>query len=553
MRNLCRSVLAPLMLLALCAPSFGADSERDRKARAALALAGSKGVAVATAPAPRAVVTRDYATAAKAATDQNKPLVVFVGCKAEHLAPGAITARADTLRGETGPAAVVLYPVRGELYQHRVLKCPVDDADLRTAVRGAAQKVDEPPLKGDKAAPKPLNWDVRAEPTESDLKETIRQLESRLTDAEMRLYEQLAKKGCDCTGDCCKNAPVISAVPPARAVADPIGACVRVSWDRFSASGVCVAYENGKSLVVSNNHVFTEKRTPFGEFARADYPLECSVRTLDGKRTLRAIAVDGDKDADLAFLIVDGELPVAEMATADAPIGTKVWHRGIGSGGGQGKVLPVQQHPQAKQMFASDCSSESGDSGAGVFDQDGRLVAVNCGRHSIEVGAAQRGTPITPIRNLARGVARTAFPKMAAKLSGNAAPAGAPPVVKVAGAKVLKWQGVLLADQSPTGYFAEIKKAWPNGATVETVDAIDYYPNPAAWEAELARTRPTGPTTIITPGGGSQTVVVEGPGGVGGPRGAPSACPGGVCPTAPRYSFPVQPNSCPSGRCPLQR
>jgi hypothetical protein len=126
---------------------------------------------------------------------------------------------------------------------------------------------------------------------------------------------------------------------------------------------------------------------------------------------------------------VDGELPVAEMAEADAAVGTAVWHRGIGSGGGEGKVLAAQPHSQAKQQFASSCSSESGDSGAGVFDSAGRVVAVNCGRHGMDLSAAQRGTPITPIRNLIRGVARKSFPKLAAKL-GTAPPVAQLPAVE---------------------------------------------------------------------------------------------------------------------------
>jgi hypothetical protein len=159
--------------------------------------------------------------------------VVFVGCKNEHSAPGAVTAKADTLPGVEGPAAVVLYPSGGELYRHAVLRCPVDDAELRIAVRAAAKKVDEP-AKGDKAAPKPLNWDVRAEPVKT------------------------APTAEECKCDVCPCCGKSKAVEAPKA--DPAAACVRVAWDRFGASGVCVASDGGKSLVVSNNHVFTERR-----------------------------------------------------------------------------------------------------------------------------------------------------------------------------------------------------------------------------------------------------------------------------------------------------
>lgn len=197
---------------------------------------------------------------------------------------------------------------------------------------------------------------------------------------------------------------------------NPSAACVRVSWNKFSASGTCVAYEDGKSLVVTNNHLFSESHDSEGQLQRGEYPLAATVATLDGKKTFKATAIDGDRDADLALVVVDGELPVAQLAEADSTEGTRVWHKGIGSGGGEGRVLSIKPNLQPKLNFASDCSTQVGDSGAGVFDEQGRLVAVHCGRHGTEPSAAERGTPITPVRSLLRTKVKKTFPRLAARL-----------------------------------------------------------------------------------------------------------------------------------------
>ncbi|QEG26506.1 hypothetical protein GobsT_12460 [Gemmata obscuriglobus] len=163
MRTVYRSALGAALLIALAAPARAADPDaaRDRRARVALALTGTP--AGAPAPAPRAVV-KDYAAGYKAAAESSRPLVVFVGCKEPHPAPGAVVARTDALGDVTGPAAVVGYPVGGTLFVHTVMACPVEDGALKTAIDGAAKKIDRPAPKpaGDKPAPKPLSWEIRA-------------------------------------------------------------------------------------------------------------------------------------------------------------------------------------------------------------------------------------------------------------------------------------------------------------------------------------------------------------------------------------------------------
>ena len=316
-------------------------------------------------------------------------------------------------------------------------------------------------------------------------------LEKRVSDLEKRVKELEA---------------TLAAARPGRAVgsvvnADPKAACVRVSWGQWSASGTCVASEGGKSLVVTNNHLFTDAKDGAGQFVRGEYPLAAAVRTLDGGPRLTGTAVDGDRDADLAFVVVDGSLPVAELAARDAAPGTAVWHKGVGSGGGAGKVLPPVANDLPKMWFASTAPSVSGDSGAGLFDPAGKLVAVNCGRHGSGLSAPQRGTPVTPVRSLLRRVAKDAFPKLAASLGRGPDPLDPPPAKVAAAPPAAAWDKpkVLNIDGVP-----------------HELRADGYY-----W-----------PSAVRQAGGFSL------------PSPAASSCPGGNCPTgfrpAPRLTFSVK-------------
>lgn len=245
---------------------------------------------------------------------------------------------------------------------------------------------------------------------------------------------------------------------------DASAACVRVQWGQYGGSGTCLATESGKSLVLTCNHVFSDGGI-------GAYPQDCTVQHKG--KVYTATAVAGDREADLALVVVDGELPCADIESDNAAIGTEVWHRGIGSGGGSGRVASVPgigryQWVESSCHFAADMPSVSGDSGAGVFTVTGRLVAVHNGRFGA-AGDLARGTPLTPVRNFLRATARFTFPGFAARLDLNRAMAAAASA-------------------------AAAKSAPPAAKPVET-------PAPKAKAPEPA------------------------------PVFAPSACPGGVCPT----------------------
>lgn len=346
-----KSVLCALALLTFAPLARSADSERDRKARVALALAGAPPISLA--PAPRLAVPKDYPTAAKEATKTGKPLVVFVGCKGQHSAPGAVVSRVDSLPDVEAPAALVLYPVGAELYRHTTLRCPDEMDKLPEAVRSAAKKIDTPTK--DKTAPKPLEWDIRSPHKPLDL-------------ADLTANNAWAPP-CDK----CETCPHCGKGAKER---DPRDSLVRVRKGNAQGSGTVVHSGLGWSVVLTANHV-------------VDGGGALTVRG-DG-RTYPAQVVAQDKDSDLAALLVPADLPAVKVSTADLDAGADVVMVGMSSILSRGKVSSRETLGGREVLhYATHEDSDSGDSGAGVFVK-GELVGVHCGKSYSAPGA--KGVP----------------------------------------------------------------------------------------------------------------------------------------------------------------
>lgn len=204
--------------------------------------------------------------------------------------------------------------------------------------------------------------------------------------------------------------------PPAVKGADKYdarAACVSVAWKQWGGCGVAVAAEDGKTLVLTCNHIFDESSV--GQLA--PYPLACTV-TVGGK-TYPARAVGGDPDCDLALVVVDGTLPVARLAAAQPAVGTAVWREGRGTGFQTGTVARTDPRwvNESCKFFASS-RSESGDSGAAYFTASGELVAIHCGR----ADGLSRGTPVVSLVAALRDRTPVLFPKLRERLGAKPAP-----------------------------------------------------------------------------------------------------------------------------------
>lgn len=200
----------------------------------------------------------------------------------------------------------------------------------------------------------------------------------------------------------------------AKKAASPQDAAVLVQCGQLGGSGTVVACENGKSCVVTNRHVVRP-----GPPGTPPYPpgTAVSVTTADGRVYNGVIAATCREWHDLAILAIDGELPVAELATEEVRPGTEVYQWGR-TWYANGRPVPkrgvFRQVNQVVEgpIWESTITSESGDSGCGVFDASGRLVAVNWGAGNGE----QSAVPIGPVRGFLREAGRALFPRLAARM-----------------------------------------------------------------------------------------------------------------------------------------
>lgn len=282
--------------------------------------------------------------------------------------------------------------------------------------------------------------------------------------------------------------PAFAAEPPAARISEEKTApCVSVyeavpnaRGERFGGSGVCIASEGGKSIVVTNNHVFSAAAHPSGGFATDVYPVAATV-TCGGK-SYAATAVSADRAADIAVVVVDGSLPVAEVADELPKAGTTVWRNGIGTGYRTGTVLAADDGGSDPRFgFVVNGVSESGDSGSGYFNEKNELVAIHCGKNATN---NPRGTPVTAVKIVVREKSSPKlFPLMFARLRVR----GEPPVAVV------------------------VPKADPPKAKVD--------PNPKAKTVDYQLWLVNGQLVQLPVG---QTPAVTAP--------AASGCPGGACP-----------------------
>lgn len=314
-------IRAAAFAVALLVGTAGARADeredRDRAARAAFALTSAPPKKLASAaPKPREVGA-EYATAYARALEQSRPMVVYVGCRADHKAPGAVPAKADALPGVTGPAAVVMYPRGDGLLVHRVMQCPVDDAELSKAIKDAARKADDKAKSADKPAPKPLDWQIRADFERPDARTEL----DYAMDSAARIR----------SGD---------------------------SW----GSGTVVYSEPGRSVILTANHILKPG---------APVEVRAAGRNLEGRVIL------ADRAADLAAVEVRRQLPHVAVVDDELSEGDDVLLIGAASVWSRGKVSGFAKHnDRAVAVLTYD--SYSGDSGGAVFRR-GHLVAVHTG------------------------------------------------------------------------------------------------------------------------------------------------------------------------------
>lgn len=151
--------------------------------------------------------------------------------------------------------------------------------------------------------------------------------------------------------------------------ASPAESSYRVSIPGASGSGVGIA----DRLVVTNSHVVDHQH-------RDGVRLRCSVT---GHETVGATVLV-DPVADLAFILTRESVPHVALHEHGATEGQQLTLIGYGGSGtahqGRGRFLGVRSRSGAGTPTGHlHVQSIPGDSGGGVFDDDGRLVGLNWG------------------------------------------------------------------------------------------------------------------------------------------------------------------------------
>lgn len=140
-----------------------------------------------------------------------------------------------------------------------------------------------------------------------------------------------------------------------------------------AGSGVAIS----EDVIATNAHVVAWRH-------RSDV----TVMSFADRSTHNAATVAVDPDADLCLLYVRGA-KFSPVPLGRSEAGRNVYLLGWGRQGilarGLGKILRVESRQRARSVvpfFVTAIQSDPGDSGGGIFDDAGNLVALNWGRYS---------------------------------------------------------------------------------------------------------------------------------------------------------------------------
>jgi S1-C subfamily serine protease len=216
--------------------------------------------------------------------------------------------------------------------------------------------------------------------------------------------------------DAAAKTPAAESTEPEGGFVNPAAATVTVHVPTeggagWKGTGTVVWSEGGRSWVVTNYHVVEDNRGTF-----------VVERNIDGKRyPARVLNRSGEGDA--VVLEVDTVLPAAVLGT-DQTAGTAVTHYGNTTGPKRGKVVGYEQTQTTRwkgEHMLTDYVSDSGDSGAGVFNDRGELVGVHWGGPSPDRpgDGLRRVAHVGVVRRLLGASIGNRCPRLAARLADN--------------------------------------------------------------------------------------------------------------------------------------
>lgn len=188
-------------------------------------------------------------------------------------------------------------------------------------------------------------------------------------------------------------------------------------------SGTCIwvsGYTESSSLILTCCHLFTDRGDPrHGQFVLG--PIEV---TFPNGRKHRAQFVDMHREYDLALVVIPGvaDLPCTSVAAVTPSRGNRLIHIGYphsrGPRGQWGVCVEIGFQTRMQARF------ESGDSGGGIFNEQGQVVGVVSGYfdHQRDIG---NGATLDQVRSFVA----TCLPKLRNGQQAKAPPATQPPTI----------------------------------------------------------------------------------------------------------------------------
>lgn len=199
-----------------------------------------------------------------------------------------------------------------------------------------------------------------------------------------------------------------------------------------AGTGTVIACEDGRSLVLTAAHVVPDGAKPLavvlpgGRRTAATY-LGGSAVVATGPQSIQV------QGPDLAVLSVAAELPAVEVADRPPAVGSRV--RQFGYGGRVPGSAPsskagvvADRGRYAGEVMCTSLPCQSGDSGAGLFDDADELVGVTVAKDPSDPARCDLAVPAAVVVRFVPGPARPLFPRLSAKLSGRKVVAPPPAV-----------------------------------------------------------------------------------------------------------------------------
>lgn len=168
--------------------------------------------------------------------------------------------------------------------------------------------------------------------------------------------------------------PVVPPAPPKGGKLDAPAALAKIYFAPYGCTATVIGPRrpDGKWDLVSAAHCI----------AHVGVGSKGSAKLPDG-REFKIVVTALDKASDVSWLVTDDvieDMPYANLASENPPVGTKVWHAGYGvdkPGNREEGVVTQAENSDGQLKFS--LSVSSGDSGGGIFRADtNELVATVC-------------------------------------------------------------------------------------------------------------------------------------------------------------------------------